>query len=127
MRHKILSSAAEALEPKTAQLATIPREDRRQASRRLINLAAALRQPGSTSASATILNVGYGGCKVRTASRLCVGDEVWIKFDGLEARRSKVVWAADDCLGCEFAVPLLHSELELVAPQQPVRPRAFRP
>ena len=117
-----LKSAQEAMEEKTAQLAVVPKDERRHAARRLVNLAAALREQGATTTPVTILNVGPGGCKVRVDSPLAVGDEVWLKFDGFEAKRSKVVWSEGGCIGCQFAVPLHNGELEQIAPQkQPIR------
>ena len=123
MQLGVLKSAQEAGEEQTAQLAVVPKDDRRHAPRRLVNLAAALREQGARTTSVTILNVGSGGCKVRTESPLGVGEEVWLKFEGLEAKRSKVVWSDGGCVGCQFAVPLHNGELEQIAPRkQPIRP-----
>lgn len=117
-------AAQGAIEEQTAQLAIVSKDERRHSPRRLVNLAAALREPGAKTTSVTILNVGPGGCKVRTESALSVGDEVWLKFDGLEAKRSKIVWSEGGTVGCQFAVPLHPGELEQVAPQkQTIRPR----
>lgn len=123
MQLRVPTPAQEATEERTAQLAVVPKDERRHAARRLVNLAAALRERGARTSFVTILNVGLGGCKLRTESPLCVGEEVWLKFEGLEAKRSKIVWSEGGCVGCQFAVPLHDSELEQIAPQkQPIRP-----
>ena len=90
-------------------------DDRRHAPRRTVNFAAAMRQAGATTSNAIIRNVGAGGCKVEADAPVSVGDEVWLKFPGIEAKRSKIVWVDPPMLGCQFAVPLFAAELESIA------------
>jgi hypothetical protein len=105
-----------------AQLSVLPLDERRHAPRRTVNFAAAIRQAGATTSHAIVHNVGAGGCKVEVEAPVGVGDEVWLKFPGLEARRSKVVWVDPPMLGCQFAVPLYAAELESIAPaDQPLK------
>jgi hypothetical protein len=99
-----------------AQLSVLPVDERRHAPRRTVNFAAALRQAGATTSNALIHNVGAGGCKVESDAPVSVGDEVWLKFPGMEAKRSKVVWVDPPMLGCQFASPLYAAELESIAP-----------
>ena len=107
-----------------AQLSVLPADERRHAPRRTVNFAAAMRQAGATTSNAVIHNVGAGGCKVESDARVSVGDEVWLKFPGIEAKRSKVVWVDPPMLGCQFAVPLYAAELESIAPSdQPLKAR----
>lgn len=108
------------------QLSVLPKDDRRVAPRRTVNFAAALRQKGATTNSAVIHNVGSGGCKVEADANVSVGDEVWLKFPGMEAKRSKVVWISPPMLGCKFAVPLYAAELESIAPiDQPLNAKGM--
>ena len=110
----------------SAQLSVLPKDDRRVASRRTVNFAAALRQRGATTSAAVIHNVGAGGCKVEAQADVKVGDEVWLKFPGMEAKRSTVVWISPPMVGCRFAVPLYAAELESIAPQdQPLNAKGI--
>lgn len=105
-------------------MSVLPIHDRRHAPRRTVNFAAAIRQAGATTSDAIIHNVGSGGCKVEADAPVSVGDEVWLKFPGMEARRSKVVWVDPPMLGCQFAMPLYAAELESIAPaDQPLQAR----
>lgn len=107
-----------------AQLSVLPADERRHAPRRTVNFAAAMRQAGATTSDAVIHNIGAGGCKLEASAPVKVGDEVWLKFPGMEARRSKVVWVDPPMLGCQFAVPLYAAELESIAPaEQPLKAR----
>jgi hypothetical protein len=83
-----------------------------------------MRQAGASTSEAIIHNVGAGGCKVETQARVGVGDEVWLKFPGIEAKRARIVWADPPMLGCQFASPLYAAELESIAPSdQPLQAR----
>lgn len=109
-----------------AQLSVLPHDERRHAPRRTVNFAAAIRQKGATTRDAIVHNVGAGGCKMEVRAPVQVGDEVWVKFPGIEAKRSKVVWVDPPMLGCQFAVPLYAAELESIAPaDQPLNARGL--
>jgi hypothetical protein len=108
-----------------AQLSILPVEERRHAPRRTVNFAAAIRQKGASTSSVVVHNVGVGGCKIEAVLPLAVGDEVWLKFPGMEARRSTVMWVDPPMLGCKFATALYAAELESIAPaDQPLNAAA---
>jgi len=107
-----------------AELSQIPITDGRKAERRLVNLAAALREQGAKSAKVVLVDISVGGFKAETSEPLEEGHEVWLKLPGHEARRSRVVWAKDNVVGCEFEYELHPRELELIvapAPRKIVR------
>ncbi len=113
-----------------AQLSVLPADDRRHASRRVVNFAAALRRQGATTTTeATIHNVGSGGCKLETNASLSVDDEIWLKFPDMEAKRARVVWVNGTQMGCQFAHPLYAAELDSITPSnQPLKPKGiFKP
>ena len=100
-----------------AELSQLPISDGRKAERRIVNLAAALREEGATTAPVLVLDIAVGGFKVQTDSRLEEGAEVWLKLPGFEAKRSHVIWVKEDQAGCEFETEIHPAELEaMVAP-----------
>ena len=104
-----------------AELSQIPITDGRKAERRIVNLAAALREDGAKSAKVVLVDISVGGFKAETSEALEEGHEVWLKLPGHEARRSKVVWSRDNMVGCEFEYPLHPRELEQIVAPAPRR------
>ncbi|MDB5670748.1 MAG: PilZ protein [Alphaproteobacteria bacterium] len=104
-----------------AELSQFPTTDGRKAERRIVNIAAALREEGVTTTEVTLVDVSEGGFKAETDSPLEEGSEVWLKLPGFEVRRSTVVWSQGRDIGCEFLVPLHPRELDLLAPPKPRR------
>ena len=102
-----------------AELSQIPITDGRKAERRIVNLAAALREEGAKNAKAVIVDISVGGFKAETEDMLEEGHEVWLKLPGHEARRSRVVWVKDKIVGCEFEYELHPRELELIVAPAP--------
>jgi hypothetical protein len=100
-----------------AELSQLPITDGRKAERRIVNLAAALREEGATTSPVQVLDIAVGGFKVQSSSVLHEGSEVWLKLPGFEAKRSHVVWVKENEAGCEFENELHPAELEaMVAP-----------
>ena len=96
------------------QLAILPMEEGRKAERRIVNLAARLREPGATLAEIDVINLSTDGFMAQGAISLEAGSHVWLKLPGLEPQNSKVVWVEDDKAGFEFANPLHPATLELL-------------
>jgi hypothetical protein len=100
-----------------AELSQIPITDGRKAERRIVNIAAALREDGAKKSAIVILDVSTGGFKCDTPEPLEEGVEVWLKLAGFEAKRSRVIWVRGNEAGCEFETPLHQLELDaMVAP-----------
>ena len=106
-----------------AELSRIPISDGRKAERRIVNLAAALRENGARTSRIVVVDISVGGFKADSEEPHQIGDEVWLKLAGLEPRRSRVVWARDGEkgfeIGCEFEWPLHPRELELIVAPAP--------
>ena len=102
-----------------AELSQIPVADGRKAERRIVNIAAALREAGVTTAEVTVIDVSTGGFKAEVEDAIEEGSEVWLKLPGFEARRSRVIWSRGRDIGCEFQFPLNPRELDLLAPAKP--------
>jgi hypothetical protein len=104
-----------------AELSQIPSTDGRRAERRIVNLAAALREEGARTTQIVLHDISTGGFKAETDEPLEDGAEVWLKLTGLEAKRSRVIWSRGKEIGCEFEWPLHQRELEVM-----VTPKATR-
>ena len=102
-----------------AELSQIPITDGRKAERRIVNLAAALREEGAKTAKVVLLDISVGGFRAESDEPVEEGHEVWLKLPGHEARRSRVVWSKDRVVGCEFEYPLHPRELELIIAPAP--------
>ncbi len=96
------------------QLAILPMTDGRTAERRIVNLAARLREPGAKVAVAEVQDLSVTGFMARTDMTVEPGNHVWLKLPGLEPQSCRVVWAEDGKAGFEFAAPLHSATLELL-------------
>jgi len=98
-----------------AQLAILPLAEGRQAERRIVNLAARLREPGATIVEAEVMNLSTDGFMAETDLRLEAGANVWLKLPGLEPQNSCCIWAEDGKAGFQFATPLHPATVEMLA------------
>lgn len=100
-----------------AELSQLPIGDGRKAERRIVNIAAALRETGAKRFAIVVLDISTGGFKCEAPEPLDDGSEVWLKLAGCEAKRSRVVWVRGNEAGCEFETPLHPRDIEvMVAP-----------
>jgi hypothetical protein len=97
-----------------AQLAILPVIDGRSAERRIVNLAARLREPGARLIDAEVMNLSTDGYMAVTDVQLDAGASVWLKLEGLEPQNSRVIWTEDGKTGFQFATPLHPATLELL-------------
>ncbi|HEY0149916.1 MAG TPA: PilZ domain-containing protein [Allosphingosinicella sp.] len=105
----------------TAELSQLPIGEGRKAERRIVNLAAALRESGARTAQIQILDISGGGFRAEVEDDIAEGSEVWLKLQGFEAKRSRVVWRRGKEAGCEFESPLHDQELALMTAPAPRR------
>jgi hypothetical protein len=96
------------------QLVSLPVEEGRKAERRVVNLAARLREPGATLAEIDVINLSTDGFMAQVDVSVEAGSCVWLKLPGLEPQNSKVVWVEDGRAGFEFLNPLHPATLELL-------------
>ena len=96
------------------QLAMLPAADGRRTERRIVNLAASLREPGATLVDADVVNLSTTGFMAQTDVPLQVGQFVFLKLPGLEAAKSSVVWVEEGKAGFEFISPLHPAVLEQI-------------
>ena len=112
-----------------AQLATLPAAEGRRAERRVVNLAASLREPGAAVADAEVLNLSASGFAATSALPLEAGQSVYLKLPGLEAQKCLVVWVDGDKGGFQFVSPLHPAEVEQIvsAGRKPIPRNHFGP
>lgn len=96
------------------QLAILPVPEGRKTERRVVNLAASLREPGASVVDAEIVDLSTHGFGAETDVPLECGCQVWLKLPGLEPTSSRVVWVEGRRAGFEFATPLHQATLDLV-------------
>lgn len=97
-----------------AQLAVLPVGDGRRSERRIVNLAARLREPGATLTGAVVHDLSTEGFMAETELALDPEASVWLKLPGLEPQCCRVVWTENGRAGFEFAQPLHPGTLEMV-------------
>ena len=97
-----------------AQLAILPVVEGRSAERRIVNLAARLRDPGARIIEVEVMNLSTDGYMAETDVALDVGANVWLKLPGLEAQNSRVMWAEDGKTGFQFATPLHQATVDML-------------
>lgn len=115
------------------QLAILPMPEGRGAERRIVNLAARLREPGASVVDVEVLNLSITGFMAHGEIKLEPGAHAWLKLPGLEAQNCKLIWTKDGKAGFEFANPLHPATLELLTavgrkpiPRGHFGPRAVR-
>lgn len=94
------------------QLAKLPAAEGRRTERRVVNLAASLREPGASVVDIEVLDLSPEGFKAATTMPLEPGAQVWLKLPGLEAQKSMVVWVEGEKAGFQFATPLHPSDFK---------------
>lgn len=111
------------------QLAILPTPEGRTAERRIVNLAARLREPGASIFDAEVMNLSTDGFMATLPSPLEPGTNVWLRLPGLEPQSSRVVWFEDGRAGFQFATPLHPATVDLLAQtnRRPPPKRHFGP
>ena len=105
----------------SAELSQLPIGNGRKAERRIVNLAAALREDGARTCQVVVLDISSGGFKAEVTDEVVEGAEVWLKLPSFEAKRSRVIWRRGSEAGCEFETPLHEREIELIVAPAPRR------
>ena len=114
---------------RTAHLAILPTGDGRRAERRVVNIAASLREPGASLHRIEVVNLSVGGFAAEIDCELEVGTTVWLKLEGTEPLNSRVIWVEDGKAGFEFSTPLHQAALDLLTTvtRKPMVKRHFGP
>lgn len=97
-----------------AQLAILPVHDGRKSERRVVNMAARLREAGASVVEVEVQNLSTDGFMAEGELRLEPDSQAWIKLEGLEPQSCRVAWVEDGKAGFEFSNPLHPATLELI-------------
>jgi hypothetical protein len=73
-----------------------------------------LRRPGKQNYRVRAYDVSPEGCKVELIDRPEVGEQLWIKFDGLESLHARVCWIESSRAGLEFDRPIHAAVFDLL-------------
>lgn len=110
-----------------AELSTLPITDGRKAERRIVNIAAALREAGVVTTPVQVIDLSTGGFKAAVPAPIQAETEVWLKLPGFEAKRSRAIWSKEGEAGFEFEQPLHPAEIEtFFAPPKRLPKNVFR-
>lgn len=96
------------------QLAQVPQKDLRKYSRRAVNIAARLRDRGTSLIEVEVLDLSTNGCRIQTNVAIDPQSYVWLKLPGMEALFTRVIWVEDKLAGCEFLAPLHRGVIDLL-------------
>jgi len=112
-----------------AQLAILPVPDGRTAVRRVVNLAAELRELGAWFAEVEVVDLSTDGFMAEVDSTLEVGVHAWLKLPGLTPLNCRVVWSEGGKAGFEFASPVHASAIDqlIASNRKPLRKGHFGP
>ena len=111
----------------TGQVARLPVG--RGVERRVVNLAADLREEGSQVADVEVADLSTDGFMMHCALDLPPGTLVWLQLSGVPPMKAELIWAQDGKAGCRFSTPLYPAILEQIIASQ-VKPgirRLFGP
>jgi hypothetical protein len=111
------------------QLAILPLPEGRRAERRIVNMAARLREPGAIVSEVEVQNLSTDGFMAKGDFAVEIGACVWLKLNGIEAMSCRVVWVEEDKAGFEFTQPLHPATVQLIVTthKKPLPKRHFGP
>jgi hypothetical protein len=92
-----------------AEVAVLP--EHRASMRRVVNLAATLRESGAVNHKAFVTNLSESGCQIHWTAQLEKGAEVFVKLTAQLPLRATIMWSKDGASGCEFATPLTEAAI----------------
>ncbi|TMJ17418.1 MAG: hypothetical protein E6G92_13955 [Alphaproteobacteria bacterium] len=95
-------------------MAILPTPEGRTAERRIVNLAARLREPGASIFDAEVMNLSTDGFMATVPNALEAGTIVWLRLPGLEPQNSRVVWCEDGKAGFQFTNPIHPATIDLL-------------
>ena len=96
----------------TGQVARLPVG--RGTERRVVNLAADLREEGSQLADVEVADLSTDGFMMHCPLDLAPGALVWLKLAGQAPMKAEIIWAQGGKAGCRFTTPLYPSILDQI-------------
>ena len=92
-----------------------------------LNAEVTLRSAGKPQFRVSVHDASPHGCRIEFVERPKLGDQVWVRFDGLEALAATVCWVEGFGGGLEFDRPLHPAVFDTLAKQHSGHADKFRP
>jgi len=86
----------------------------RQAERASVSTEVKLRRIGQPNYSVKMFDLSPEGCRIEVIERPRIGEQLMIKFEGLEVLQAKVCWIEGFVVGLKFARPLHPAVFDLL-------------
>ena len=90
-----------------AQVVGVADDQKRGARRRVVSLSTFARDASQTIQPVIVSDLSPDGCRLTGDSSFAPEGNIWVKIQGLVARRAEVTWAEGGEAGCRF-----HSRLD---------------
>lgn len=78
-----------------------------------------MRRAGKLSFRVRIYDMSPDGCRAEFVDRPEIAEQLWIKFDGMEALEARVRWIAGSRAGLKFARPIHPAVFDLLVAKIP--------
>ena len=96
---------------------TSPAPTGRRSIRVALDAEVSIRRAAEKFRIAQLRDLSSHGCSVELVARVNLGEIVWIKFRGIEARQGFVSWVKEYVCGIEFDTPLHPAVMDMLAKQ----------
>jgi hypothetical protein len=97
-----------------AELAPLPRHDRRWFERSPAEIAAAFRGRGRRRLPVQLIDLSPRGCRVKLCGNVAIGSHAWIMLPTLESWYARVAWSENGEAGLDFERPLHEAVTRMV-------------
>jgi hypothetical protein len=78
----------------------------RRSERVVLDADVSLRRPGQLSYRVKVFDASLHGCRVEFVERPQLGEQLWVKFDALQALEAEVCWIDGFTAGVNFIQPI---------------------
>jgi PilZ domain len=94
--------------------AQIPDQAPRRNDRSKVTADVLLRRAAGRSYRTKVFDVSPDGCKIEFVERPVVGEQLWVKFEGLDSLEAEVRWVDGHSGGIQFQRPIYPAVFELL-------------
>ena len=95
------------------------RRDHRSAERRVVGIAALLREAGGTKWNVDLQDLSMTGFRFESLYSIAVGARVFLTIPTFAPLEAEVAWRSNTGFGCRFAVPLHPAVFDTIAARYP--------
>lgn len=95
-----------------AQVVAVSEDEKRHTRRRVVSISAFARDASEAIKPVIVTDLSPEGCTLTGDSGFLPDGIVWVKIQGLVARKADICWAEDGVAGCRFHLPLNPSMID---------------